>query len=279
MNCFQLIKSVLDEAYEQISGDGAAKDAAIKKALEKLSQDYHKLLNKGCLDYNDPVRRFAYMYRYTTSHANLVYDRIRHTPKLASLFERQSLHISCVGGGPGSDFLGVLKYCLESNKKPDIKCMLTDRDPAWGESWSDVDEKVKAAMPLSTVFNSFDVTVPEKWKTFTKHYRADLFMLIYFLSEVYAKRDDADVYFQELFARAKPGAFVLFIDNNSSQFYGWFDQLAAAHGFNVLDKGEEVAKMPPEEEKTDLEPYFTKFADPKLKANIAWRVVKKEMCV
>ena len=76
MNCFQLIKSVLDEAYNAIPGKKAAKDAAIEEALEGLSKAYKKLLKKGCLDYSDPARRFAYIYRYTTSHANIVYNKI-----------------------------------------------------------------------------------------------------------------------------------------------------------------------------------------------------------
>lgn len=278
MNCFQLIKTVLDEAYKAIPGDEPAKDAAIKKAHQALSKNYHELLTSGCLDYSDPVRRFAYIFRYTTSHANLVYDRIRCSQPLAALFDRQQLHVSCVGGGPGSDFLGVLKYCLQADKKPAVKCLLTDRDPAWGESWSDVDEKVKATMQLSTVFNSFDVTDPMQWKTFTKHYHAHFITLIYFLSEVYAKRHHAQEYFESLFANVKPGALMLFIDNNASEFYNWFDQLSAAHGFGVLDRGEGLAKMPLDEEKTDLEPYFTKFGHPKLEADIAWRVVQKQMC-
>jgi hypothetical protein len=49
MNCFQLIRSVLDEAYNAIPGGKAAKDAAIEEALGGLSKDYKNLLKKGCL--------------------------------------------------------------------------------------------------------------------------------------------------------------------------------------------------------------------------------------
>lgn len=275
MNCFQLIKTVLDEAYAAIPGDEKAKDKSITDALEELAKQYAKLTKSGCLDYSAPCRRFAYVFRYTTSHANLVYERIRQSKPLSGLFNLPKLHVSCVGGGPGSDFLGVLKYCLKSKKKPEVKCLLLDRDPAWGESWSDVDEKVKAALQLSTVFNSFDVTKPEQWKTFTKHYQADLFTLIYFVSEVYAMRKQAEAYFDTLFAKMKAGALLLFIDNNSSEFYNWFDDLTKKHGLKVLEKDEGIQQMPTEEEKKDLKVYFTKFKDPKLKANIAWRVVQK----
>jgi hypothetical protein len=36
MNCFQIIKSVLEEAYVQIPGDEAEKDEVINDALEYL---------------------------------------------------------------------------------------------------------------------------------------------------------------------------------------------------------------------------------------------------
>lgn len=36
--------------------------------------------------------------------------------------------------------------------------------------------------------------------------------------------------------------------------------------------------MPSDEEKADLKPYFTKFGHPKLGADVAWRVARKQMC-
>src|SRR5262249_24497944 len=138
MNVFQLIKTVLDEAYEAIPGSEAKKDAAISAALEKLSAQYKKLLTAGCLDYSDPATRFAYIHRYTTSHANLVYSVCRRSRHLAALIGRDKLVLACIGGRPGSDFLGILKYCMFEGKKPQLKCQILDRDPAWGESWSDV---------------------------------------------------------------------------------------------------------------------------------------------
>jgi len=275
MNCFQLIKTVLDEAYAAIPGSDAQRDAAIATQLAQLSNDYHNLLLKGCLDYSNPARRFAYVFRYTTAHANLVYRRILASNVLRAVFDRPKVQITCVGGGPGSDFLGILKYCERAGKAPELKCLLLDRDPAWGESWSDVDDKVQSTLRLATVFNSFDVTKPDEWRTFTKHYNSDLFTLIYFVSEVYAMRTKAEPYFDALFSNMRHGSLLLFIDNNDSRFVEWFDQLTAKHGLVIVEKDAGVCKMPLEEEKRDLEPYFTKFGAPKLDADVAWRVVRK----
>src|SRR6185295_12815544 len=114
MNVFQLIKSVLDEIYARLAGDETSKDSQIKTQAKTLSKHYASLATKGVShDYADPITRFAYIYVYVTSHANAVYQLIgRHTP-LRNLFHRDLVNITCIGGGPGSDFLGILKYILK----------------------------------------------------------------------------------------------------------------------------------------------------------------------
>jgi len=278
MNCFQLIKTVLDEAYADIPGDQNSKDAAIKEQMDALSKGYAKLRQEGCLDYSDPARRFAYLFTYTTSHANLVYDRIHASPELRTALAASALTVSCIGGGPGSDFLGILKYCQMSVLSPVLTCHLLDRDPAWGESWSDVGNKVKVngALQLTTHFNPFDVTDPTKWKVFKKHFQADVFTLIYFMSEVYALREKAKEYFDALFSGVKPGALLLFLDNNNPDFYNWFDGFVTKHGLKVIESNSGQMQLPYDEEKLDLEPYKSRLGrSPKISADVAWRVVQK----
>ena len=280
MNCFQLIKTVLDEAYGEVPGSDKEKDAAIKKEMDSLSDGYKTLLKKGCINYSDPARRFAYLFTYTTCHANIVFQRIDASTALKKVFEKPEVTISCIGGGPGSDFLGILKYCGLRKKKPALTCYLLDRDAAWGESWSDVGEKVASHLALRTHFNPFDVTDPANWQIFKKHFQADIFTLIYFMSEVYALRNKAEAYFDALFSKMKAGSVLLFVDNNSAEFRDWFDGLVKKHKLTVLESDAGVMKMPwrglGPEEKTDLEPYKTRLRrDPKLDANVAWRVVRK----
>jgi hypothetical protein len=55
MNCFQIIKSVLDEAYVQIPGDEAKKDEVINDALEYLRGEYLQLSQECNIDSSDPM--------------------------------------------------------------------------------------------------------------------------------------------------------------------------------------------------------------------------------
>lgn len=272
MNCFKLIKTVLDEAYAEIQGDDATKDQAIRLALDNLSKEYRELETKGCLDYSDPARRFAYIYRYTTSHANYVYSVLDKSTSIAPVFQKPNLRVATIGGGPGSDFLGILKYCQLRGVTPDIKCLLVDRDPAWGESWMDVDDKVGTPFKFSTVFHPIDVTDVNSYATHKKHFSSDVFTFCYFLSEVYALRGQAEPYFNALFSGMPQGAAVVFIDNNSHSFVSWFDGLASANGVTIHDHFSGTMQMPWDEEKSDLGEYFTKFGSPKLQSNLAYRI-------
>ncbi len=276
MNCFQLIKTVLDEAYSEIQGD---RDAAIKLEMEALTAEYKNLKTKGCLDYSNPARRFAYLFTYTTSHAHIVYERIARSADLAQVFDAKQVFVSCIGGGPGSDFLGVLKYCQLAKKTPGLTCHLLDRDAAWGESWSDVGKKVGATMRLDTVFSPFDVTDEARWKVFKKHFQADFFTLIYFVSEVYEFREKAAPYFDALFSSMRADTHLLYVDNNTPEFYKWFDALAAKHGLQIVESNSGHMQLAwngkDKEEKADLQPYLDRFRSPKLGADVAWRVLRK----
>jgi hypothetical protein len=276
MNCFQIIKSVLDEAYNQIPGDEAQKDNVIKDALDYLRGEYSRLSSGNIIDYSFPVTRFAYIYVYVTSHANLVCSMIQKNQDIGNLFDNQKVNVACIGGGPGSDFLGILKYLMTNKKSPTIKFQLCDKEKTWAESWSDVDNMIDPEFRISTSYLPLDVTKPDDWKPYTKYFQSDLFTMIYFMSEVLSLRNLADEYFANLFSQAKPGSLFLFIDNNHHTFYSWFDNLAKTHNIKIIDKGEGKQWLPYHEEKSDLGIYFQKFSSPKITANIAYRIGQKE---
>jgi hypothetical protein len=278
MNVFQLVKTVLDELYIRIPAETEAeKDEKILQMMRFLEAEYPKLIQGVRIDYSDLVTRFAYIYKYVTSHANLVYQVINASTDLANLFDNEKVNVACIGGGPGSDFLGILKFLTHAGKSLFLRCILFDKEQAWAECWNDVDEKLEAQLRISTFFQPFDVTNESTWSDQSKYLKSDLFSMVYFMSEIDALRKGAEPFFSNLFEKAKSGALFLYIDNNNPQFYGWFDSLAATHGLSVIQSDE--LKMHIEdwsEDKTDLGVYWEKFEHPKLRANVAFRVCRKE---
>ncbi len=107
--------------------------------------------------------------------------------------------------------------------------------------------------------------------------QSDLFSLIYFVSEVYALlKDGAEDYFKQLFSGMRSGALVLYVDNNYSDFTEWVDETLNKYGLDVIKSGNGKQGMPIPEEKQDLGKYYQKFAsDPRLDADVAWRLARK----
>jgi len=277
MNCFQLVKTVLDELYVRLPGlSEDEKTEAIIKMLRYLEEQYAGLARGLRIDYTDPVTRFAYVYKYVTSHANIVCQIIEGSTELTDLLRQGRFSVTCIGGGPGSDLLGILKHVLSNGARPVLRCTLLDGETTWADCWSDVDEKLSDQLLVKTSFQTFDVTNERTWATTSKYLDADLITMIYFMSEVYSQRKFADSFFSNLFGNVSSGTLFLYVDNNSPRFYKWFDALAAANGLEVLQSSEGrmgIADL--EEEKKDLGEYFTRLGVPKLKPNIAYRVCRK----
>src|SRR5687768_16212472 len=96
VSCIRILKGVLDEAYSRIPGDIETKDAEIVKRLKEL-QDLYKDLDKGRdVSYASSVTRFAYIYKYVASHANLVADLISREPALRELFKQPEVEVASI---------------------------------------------------------------------------------------------------------------------------------------------------------------------------------------
>ncbi len=281
MNCFQLVKTVLDEIYEKIPlVEETEKDDAIKEELDSLSSKYKNLSSGESINYSNPVTRFAYIYRYVTSHADVVYDIIKSCPELTNLMASDIVTMNCIGCGPGSDLLGVLKYLINHEKNPSLQCTLHDREETWKESWRVVEVKLKTQLRISTFSSTFpqrfDVCDKATWGNYSEYLDSDIFTMIYFMSEVFKIKNQAEPFFQNFFAKAKIGSLFLYVDNNSPDFYNWFDRLAKENSLVTIKSKSENIQISIDEQKIDLGSYCEKFSPPKLKADIAYRVCRKD---
>jgi hypothetical protein len=281
MNLFKTIKLVLDEQFAEIDEDVETRVVTVKAALKYLSAGYASLVIKNNLSYANPAVRFAYIFKYVTSHSDMTYQGIgQYSKALRSLFNRKIVQVSCIGGGPGSDLLGVLKYAeqvlkMEDSKLKQIRCYLIDGENAWADAWSDVDQKVGLKCSVSTFFLCMKVTEPSQWKLHSKYLAADLFTMVYFVSEIYAMREEAEPFFVNLLASMKLGACLLFVDNNDSRFKDWISGLADAAGLKLVSEDDGEKCMGYDEQKSDLGEYMDLFGSPKIRGNATFRVWRK----
>mgnify|MGYP001262309062 CR=1 FL=1 len=282
MNCFQLIKSVLDEIYVQIPGSDEEKDQLITKKIDYLYDRYRNLLEQQePINYQDAATRFAYIYKYVPFHANIMYNVIKGSKELQALFTREKLRITCLGGGPGSDLLGILKYCEEADRYPNITFTLLDSVEGWAESWEDVGDKLSGNIRINSVFQRLNVTQPDSWASKAKYLNANIFTMMYFASEVYSAPGQAVDFFNNLFSHIPSDSYVVFIDNNSTDFINYFEQFIPSNGNFVVNRQKtKMGIQDASEEKTDLGKYYQKFhmqgkGRPKLTADIVIHICHK----
>ena len=96
MRCFQLVKTVLDEIYRRMLGSDFEKDRLIRARISELSEHYGQVAKKKAVDHSSLVSRFAYIYTYVVSHANIVLQIISGSDELAALFDREKVQITSV---------------------------------------------------------------------------------------------------------------------------------------------------------------------------------------
>jgi hypothetical protein len=151
---------------------------------------------------------------------------VNYSRHLRAALGEDTVTVSCVGGGPGSDVLGLLKYFLANKKPQKIIFFILDKEAAWGETWADLDATVSQELKTSRTYLPIDVTNPSSYKNFVKPFRANVFTLIYFLSEIYKYKDSANVFLDTCFSLMNKGAIVVVLDFHDSGLEKWIDACA-----------------------------------------------------
>lgn len=277
MKCFDVVKQVLDATYSDILGDEAQRDAAISAALATMSEGYKDLIKTGGPNFSDPVVRFAYVFKYVTSHSHWIHEMISMHPDAMALFRRDKIRMVAIGGGPGSDLVGVLKYMDLKGTTPSLHCELVDGCLGWKSTWADLAYELEWPRPLHTDYVIHDVENPDTWDDPSSIDKADLVTLSFFVSEIYSLGDRAKDYLRGMLTRLKPGAIVLFSDDHKYEFYNLLDEVAVEEGFEVMESGQGPRRIYDwGEQKTIVGEYAERFGQqPRLQGDLSWRILRK----
>jgi hypothetical protein len=272
---FEIIKRVLDTAYEEI--EDSKKDELIKKRLDTLSAHYGDVLSKGGPSYTDEITRFGYVFRYATAHAEFLNGAFNWSPDLRKALDKELVYVTCVGGGPGSDVLGFVKFLLSmEDNRPKLTFYVLDKEGAWADTWGDLDAIVSEEITTSRNFLTIDVTKAETYEKHRKAFNSDVFTLIYFLSEIFKFKKEAAAFLEHCFAKMKKGALLLVLDFKDSRLQEWIDEIAEDEGLDCVDETEQRVVIGSDEQKSVLEDYMEKFGSPKLQGEIMYRLYRKK---
>lgn len=288
MTIFELVKIALDELYHDALAEyGEETDKVIIDRLNYLSDSYKGLTDdkRKPIDYGDPAVRFAYVFRYVAAHGDYIVQVLKafRSENGKPIFPTPTARVSCIGGGPGSDIIAVLKYLSDIGKHEKVEkiiCYLLDGEQGWADVWTEFDESLESGVTLSPVFQKLDVSNLKSWQSQKKFLQADIFTMSYFVSEVISQDANGDVsaFWLRLFQEAKPGAIFVYVDNGHDAFNEYIDKLAAEAGLEKLF-GEDNRRFTPSftEQASELSEYRKKFGgqNPKLQAYLSFRIFRK----
>lgn len=284
MTIFELVKTVLDGIYADcIDIYKLNADTEIKNRIAYLSSAYNNL-NKPTflpISYKDPATRFAYVFKYVPAHADYIVQILKNLRVDGPIFTQQDLRVSCIGGGPGSDLVGILKYLdVYRDKEPvkNVTAYMLDKEQAWADTWTELKIPLNLQVSVHSAFQPFDVTKPDSWQNQKKFLQADLFTLSYFVSEVKALDVNGalDHFWDTLLKGAKSGSYILYDDNAHSDFTDYFDGKWSKAGFECILSDEGRFTPSSTEQASELASYREKFGQAsKLQAQLAYRVLRK----
>lgn len=188
------------------------------------------------INYQDPFCRMAYLYMNVAVHAALIETALSSFPKIQKLFRDKAktesdLHVCALGGGPGSELIGVVRHIERLNLKGKtihLDFALTDLIREWDESWhalkTGVDRQLREIyggnrnewpVSISRSFLQINATSPADLKSFATRFRSiDIFLICYLVSELKDSTAQFEEVIKALTDKAPPGALFLFIDRN-----------------------------------------------------------------
>jgi len=278
MKCFDVVQTVLDATYDEVPGTEAVRDASIKNALTVMADQYrNKLMTHGGPDFDDPATRFGYVYQHVPAHAHWMYDLIQKSPQALAVLKSGKARITCIGGGPGSDVVGILKVLDETEESCSLFCELIDGCEAWKSTWSDLAFQLDLKGALHTDYVIHDVSDKSTWSSPSRIGKADIITLSFFVSEIHHLANSVE-YLTKMLQSAKSGAVLLVLDNRTPVIYDAIDGIAASAGFKKLKSDEETWKIyDAGEQMSRLQKYSMKFArSSKLTGEVSWRTFQKK---
>lgn len=267
--------------YENVPGE---RDELIVDALKRLHKRYEDPAKPSeALDFADPTIQFAYVFTYLACHACLASRIIQGSGSLQQLFRNGPPIVTSIGGGPGSDVVGVLKY-LEREEAclfppvAGLDYFILDNEEAWLDVRDHVWDELSTKVLQSGRHYTFDVREPGDYPKLRDYCEANLFTMMYFISDIWPIRKNAQAFFNDLLKRARPKSMFLLIDNNKCIYFSYFRELAEARTLKLSEGPPGIEWcVPCKKAWVVLKEYKDKFGYyPKWTANIRWEVwVKK----
>ena len=198
--------------------------------------------------WSDTGYRCAYVYRFFTIHCYLVYRSLQLSLVYSGYLIWESwrwypvLRVCCIGGGPGSDVVGLTKFLRDYSllQESHIEGTIIDLYREWENSWNTITEANPNEFPHRVMYLRGNILWTDSQLSPDGLFAirsAHIITVVKFFSTVAAfirKDTSHGNLLREIFHEMKPGALVLYIDNLYSNQHVQFQNIAYSGGVREL---------------------------------------------
>jgi hypothetical protein len=285
---FSLIDSVLTTSMDSACSAQSLKMAkAIAQANTASIDTQEAYFEDGKqVKYFDAITRWAYLYTYVAAHASLVNVSFKKFMKLRKILDdkinaQEDINICSIGGGPGSELLGIIKYFetyREEEQNLDINFIIIDKIIEWDETWNALVKGVhkeyakaygknKRSWPvmINHSFLGVDVTDKDKFNHFTERFQdVNVIILNHIISEL-RTTDNFEKGLQTIFKTLPRDAVFLVIDINQEEVRSAIEKVFGSGDVTLLREIYEDGHLDYDEQKADMKTWYGKLnRDPKI---------------
>jgi hypothetical protein len=187
---------------------------------------------------------------------------------LSCLNSDWTLNICSLGGGPGSELLGLAKYAerLANGKHLEVEFTIVDQFKEWDESWNCLKNNIELGfveqygrcrstwpVRISHSFLPLKLCDPAGLQHFPIRFaREDVFVLNFVVSEMRANPAPLREFVRLLSERTEDAAYFLFIDRQEPGIPFLVEKIIEDANLVVIDELEQDCVMDYDEQKTAL---------------------------
>ena len=251
MSDYQRIRPVISH-YEARAREAHGNEfvSVATSHFSDLQQKYFSSIENP--DYGSTIKKFCYLYKYSVAHGYFIYVALKSLrPKIRpSIFSRNPTRIACIGGGPGTEIIGLSRYFREiesENIGNRVEVTIFDREPSWEEACRRVLACVSPGIDIKLNFIAFDATEPNSYQDldFSNFH---LVMANFFASEIRKANivGASKAFWKHMFKSMGAGKIFLAVDFADNQGAGWryIDSIIPSTVTSVISQSEHGMSCP-----------------------------------
>jgi hypothetical protein len=216
---FERVKDILDilcQKHPSTSGP------TVRQSIAQLSSSYLGLHDpaREAVDYSSIHAQIGYLYEYVPANADLIFQTLVASASHAhDLLKKTAISMACIGGGPGTELLGLFKYAeRRPGKVASIACDIWDHNTPWSAVHRAVASTAPSGITSKIDLEEFNWLTKYKWGG--SKYGYQLVTLSYTLSEVWRSNKTGIVSenVDGIICSLHPGTLIIYSDNRGDNF-------------------------------------------------------------